>query len=89
MKNTRLPKKKQVAESLKKLIDAINVKDNADKVPDDWFTCRQCAEALEMSVCNASRKLQASVNDGSVITKKFKVLTNGIVRPIPHYKINI
>lgn len=66
------------------LMDALSVK--ADEIPRGWSTANQIAEETGNSGSHVRAQLCAAVKQGKVERKDFRILINGRVRAISHYR---
>lgn len=58
-----------------------------EPVPPGWETARQVAKRLRVALIVAQRALTAGVRAGTVVVRKFRVLSGKgtVIRLVPHY----
>lgn len=58
-----------------------------DLVPKGWLTRKQISERLGKSLPTAQRHTNFLISAGKAERKMFRVECNGIIRPVPHYRL--
>ena len=58
-----------------------------DKVPAGWFTAKQIAAKTGKAGSTIGSQLSHAVQQGRCERKSFRILTGGMVRPVPHYRL--
>ncbi len=61
--------------------------DRADVVPADWITVNDWGAKARRSPATASRDIRLLFSIGQAEKKMFRVERNGVVRPVPHYRL--
>jgi len=60
----------------------------ADKVPKGWATMKELStEAFQRSLSTTNRLVMRLVREGSAESRTFRVLINGRLKVVPHYKL--
>lgn len=59
----------------------------ADEVAEGWLTCEQWATATGQSNTNAGKIIKRAVEAGKMEAAKFRIISGGSIRAIPHYRI--
>lgn len=72
--------------------ELLDARPEPDGVPDGWMTCRDIAElqrarGVAASESTVYRKLKMLADLGRVERREFRVLSGGVVRPVPHYRV--
>lgn len=58
-----------------------------DKVPPGWHTSRELRQRLGKSESRMHELLRAAVDAGKCERKEYRVISGGVTRPVPHYKL--
>jgi hypothetical protein len=72
---------------LKKLCDALKVS-LEETVPEGWYTMKQIAQADNLSVEQTTKKVRTMIDQGVLVSCKFKIRSGNVVRPILHYSLS-
>ena len=77
--------KEQTTEALIKALNLEAV--SGDENIEGWATAWDLAEASNRSLSHTSKKIREGLRSGTIETKVFRVVRDGVLRCVPHYKL--
>jgi len=58
-----------------------------DEVPPDWHPMRELVAVMQKSHSVVNRYVQTMVNSGMAEMKQFRIMVNGRLKNVPHYRL--
>ena len=59
----------------------------ADKIPKGWKTTTEWAKEEKLSEPMVRKYLRLGVQSGIIEKQSFRILSYGMIKPVPHYRI--